>query len=238
MGLARCWRKRGVRSGEHDCELNAAKRLLKKIHLKGNVVTGDALYAQRRLCEQILACGGDYLVVVKQNQPELYADIALLFDQPPFGEQFATADQRGRHGNRDEMRQLWASSALRDYLDWPSCQQVCKLEREFCCKGKKTIQAEYLITSLNTEKADAQRLLRLRREHWAIENCLHYVRDVTMGEDQSQVRKGAAPEVMAGLRNATLALLRKAGVDNVAAGLREIAWHPGAALRLLGILDV
>src|SRR4030067_2072482 len=104
LGLAWCWRKRGVRSSEQDCELNAAKRLLKKIHLKGNVVTGDALYAQRGVCEQFLASGGDYLVVVKQNQPQLYADIALLFEQPPFGEQFAMAEQRGRHGDRDEVR--------------------------------------------------------------------------------------------------------------------------------------
>ena len=73
------------------------------------------------------------------------------------------------------------------------------------------------------------------RGHWEIENRLHYVRDVTLGEDASQVRKGAAPEVIAVLRNATLCLLRLNGVQNVAAALRQTGWLPGQALRLLGL---
>ena len=79
-------------------------------------------------------------------------------------------------------------------------------------------------------------MLRLWRGHWGIENRLHYVRDVTFGEDASPVRTGAAPQVLAVLRNLVLALLRNAGSTNIAAALREHAWsQPGAALRLLGI---
>ena len=91
------------------------------------------------------------------------------------------------------------------------------------------------MTSLgpNTTPAD---LLRLWRGHWAIENRLHYVRDVTFGEDASQVRSGAAPEVLAALRNTVIGLLRAAGHTNIAAARRQMAWQPGAALQLLGII--
>jgi len=72
----------GVRRDEQDCELNAAMRLLEQIQLQGLVLTGDARYAQRRVCEFVLDRGGHYLVVVKQNQPQLYEDIARLLEQP------------------------------------------------------------------------------------------------------------------------------------------------------------
>lgn len=212
-----------------------APRLLEGIDLQDRVVTGDALYAQRNLCQQIVDGGGDYLVQVKENQPTLYGDIALLFREPPPGEVFRVAQQKGRHGDRQEVRTLWASTALEGYLDWPYVRQACKIQREVVQKGKTTEEVRYVITSLGPEEADAGRLLGLRRGHWGIENRLHYVRDATMGEDASQVRTGSAPEVMAALRNVVLGLLRQVGVKNVAAALRETAWTPGAAFRLLGI---
>lgn len=78
-------------------------------------------------------------------------------------------------------------------------------------------------------------LLRHVRGHWGIENRLHYVRDVTFGEDASQVRKDSAPEVMAALRNTVLGILRGAGWDSIAAALRHNAWQQHSALKLLGI---
>ncbi len=77
-------------------------------------------------------------------------------------------------------------------------------------------------------------MLTLARGHWGIENRLHYVRDVTLGEDASRVRTGAAPQVLAALRNAVLALLRATGATNIAATLRDITWR-GTALALLGL---
>ena len=78
-------------------------------------------------------------------------------------------------------------------------------------------------------------LLRCWRGHWAIDNRPPYVRDVTFREDASQVRSGAAPEVLAALGTVVIGLLRAAGYTTIAAGLRQMAWQPGAALRLLGI---
>jgi hypothetical protein len=93
----------------------------------------------------------------------------------------------------------------------------------------------YGVTSLAPGQADPARLLALNRAHWAIENRLHWVRDVTFDEDRSQVRKGAGPHIMASLRNLVISLLRLAGAQNIARALRRCAWHAPTALRLIGL---
>lgn len=135
------------------------------------------------------------------------------------------------------MRRLWASTALAGYLDWPGVRQVLKVEREVERKGQQRREVRYAATSLGPE-VGAARLLELVRSHWAIEKRLHWVRDVTLGEDGCRVRTGAAPEVLAALRNVVLALLRRRGVPNVAAALREHGWRPHSTLRFLGIASV
>ncbi len=126
MRPAWCWRKRGVRIGtqvdEHDAELLSAPRLLAELPLQGAVVTGDALYCQRALCQQIVAAGGDYVVIVKGNQPHLQQDILLLFESPPEETSFGFAEQRDRHGDRHEVRRVWTSGELFGYLDWPGAR--------------------------------------------------------------------------------------------------------------------
>jgi predicted transposase YbfD/YdcC len=202
----------------------------------GRVVTGDALYCQRRLCGRVVERGGDYFVVVGGNQPSLCDDLRWLFEWPAPGEAFREARSHDKHGGRVETRRLWASTALRGYLDWPGAEQVCKIERRVERGGERSVEVAYAITSLG-RRVGPSALLGIWRGHWAIENRLHYVRDVTLGEDASRVRSGSAPQVMAALRNATIALLRRAGHANVAAGLRAVGWRTqaGAALALLGI---
>ncbi len=97
---------------------------------------------------------------------------------------------------------------------------------------------EYAITSAGPAWADAAELLGYWRGHWGIENRVHWVRDVTMGEDASRIRTGAAPEAMAGLRNAAISLLRLSGVTNIAAALRENVYHVRSLLAKLGILNL
>lgn len=232
-----CWRKRGVRRDRHEGELSTAQHLIEQLPVAGRLVTGDALYCQRGFCRAVLTAGGDYLVTVKANQPALYGAVCELFASPPPGEQFATAAKRDRHGDRWEVRQLTASAALSAYLAWPGGQQVVRVVRTVRRKGKLTRQVRYSITSLTADATDgdAASLLRRRRGHWAIENRLHWVRDQTVGEDASQIRSGAAPQVMAALRNTVIGLLRLARADNLAAALRQLGWMPGAALYLLGI---
>ena len=96
-------------------------------------------------------------------------------------------------------------------------------------------EVHYKITSLPPERAGPADLLRLSRVHWAIENQLHYVRDVTFGEDASRIRSGAAPQAMAAMRNLVVAILHREGISNRAAGLRHFAWHPDQAAHALGL---
>jgi len=115
--------------------------------------------------------------------------------------------------------------------------QVFCLRRHTTDLTGQLLRAEvvYGITSLSPAQADPARLLALNRAHWAIENKLHWVRDVTFDEDRSQVRKHAGPHVMASLRNLALSLLRLAGATNIAQALRRCAWHRALPLRLIGI---
>ena len=119
---------------------------------------------------------------------------------------------------------------------WPHLQQVCRLERQRVVKGKKQVDVSYAISSLPATHADARRLLSLSRGHWGIENRLHWVRDVTFDEDRSQVRTGAAPQVLAGLRNLVISLVRRAGHSNVAAALRRHNAHLSEAFDMMGFL--
>jgi predicted transposase YbfD/YdcC len=234
IGPAWCWRKRGVRAGEHEAELTVAPGLLEAFPLRKRLLTGDALYCQRALCQQVVEAGGAYFFAVKDNQPRLSQDVRWLFEWPAPGEPFAEAVEHRKHGDRVERRRLWASTALRGYSDWPGLRQVCKVERTVTRKGARSSEVAYAVTSLGPQVGPAE-LLRQWRGHWTIENRLHYVRDVTLGEDGSQIRSGAAPEVLAALRNVVLALLRHRGSTNIAAGLRDLGWRPGAALTLLGL---
>jgi hypothetical protein len=130
------------------------------------------------------------------------------------------------------------TTALEDYLDWPGAQQVFRLSRRVVTKRTGEVRREtvYGITSLGPGQITAAQLLGLVREHWHIENRSHWVRDVTFGEDASQVRSGSLPQLMAALRNTVIGLLRQTGATNLAAARRYYAANPAAALALLGIL--
>ena len=234
--MAWYWDKRGVRGDGKESELGLASGLLGRLELKGKVVTGDALYTQRELSLRILKQGGDYFWALKDNQPGVKEAVSLLFDEPPWGESFAYACREGHRGDRQERRRLWASAALNGYLDWPGLGQVCCVERTRRHKGRETVERAYAITSLPPERADAARLLDIWRGHWGIENRLHWVRDVVFGEDQSQVRTGSAPQLLAALRNLVTGVLRLGGVTNISAALRHYGWKPWEILTLIGLL--
>ena len=113
---------------------------------------------------------------------------------------------------------------------------MARVERstKYVKSGKTHQEVIYLITSLSPEQASPERLLALNRAHWEIENRLHWVRDVTFGEDQSQIRKGAGPRVMATLRNLVISLLRLyRKASGIAKALRDLAAQPHQALALV-----
>jgi hypothetical protein len=145
----------------------------------------------------------------------------------------ATTLEKG-HGRR-ERRTLTATTALNGYLDWPGVGQVGRVESVVERDGKRTPEARYFITSVPREVAGAEGLLRWSRGHWTIENRSHYVRDVSLGEDPSRIRKRSGPEVMAALRNLTIGLLRSTGVSNIAEAVRRNAAKVGELFTKLGI---
>lgn len=100
-------------------------------------------------------------------------------------------------------------------------------------RGKETIETVCAVTSLGPDEASANRLLAIARGHWHIENRLHWVRDMSLGEDACRVRTGEAPEILAAIRNSVLWLIRSSGLAQIAATLRRHAAKPHDALRLV-----
>jgi hypothetical protein len=136
------------------------------------------------------------------------------------------------HGRR-ERRTLTGTTALNGCLDWPGVGQVFRLVRERTAGGRTTVEVVYGVTSLTRGQADAGRLLALVRGHWGVENGLFGVRDGALGEDACRVRTGAAPQVLAGLRNVVVHLWAGAGGASKAAAARRFAAHPQEAAALL-----
>lgn len=141
------------------------------------------------------------------------------------------------HG-RYEVRSIRTTTILTKGQEWKGLKQGFEITRERTQKGKTTVEVVYGITSLGPEQADAKRLLTLVRGHWGIENGLHYRRDVTLGEDASRIRKGAAPQVMAALRNALIHLLQPLKESSLAAAIRKCTNCFSQALSLLGLPPV
>lgn len=145
----------------------------------------------------------------------------------------ATTVDKG-HG-RLEKRTLRTTSLLTLHGKWKGLQQGFELRRERTIDGEKTVEVVYGITSLTPEKADAGELLRRMRDHWQIENSLHYVRDVTLGEDACRVRSGSAPQVLAALRNAVVHLLAQVDAKSNPEAIEQLQVRPEMARELIGI---
>lgn len=223
---------------EKSTEITAAPRLVAGRDLTGMVMTMDALLTQRALADQICAQGGQYVMVVKENQPALYAAIDRLFTEPPLPvatdhpETVTTIDKG--HG-RLETRTLTRSAALAGYLDWPHARQVLRRTCRRVILATGVVQEETTsgVTSVPPLAMSAAGIETLWRGHWAIENTVHRVRDGTMAEDAGQVRTGTAPQAMAALRTGVLNLLRVLGWTNIADALRHYAAYPQRAIGLL-----
>jgi predicted transposase YbfD/YdcC len=224
-------------------EISAAPRVLEKLDLQGKIVTGDALLAQRALSRQVVEAGGDYVWTVKANQPTLRADIAELFKPTaPLAKGFNTGPTDFRraqtintgHG-RIETRTLTTSSLLGGLHDWPGLAQVFRLERtaRLVARGTTRHEVVYGITSLSAQAASPARLLDLVRQHWGIENGLHYRRDVTFHEDAGRTMTWPLAHALAAIHNLLLGLLPHTGQPDLAHARRHFAAHPDDALRLL-----
>jgi predicted transposase YbfD/YdcC len=216
-------------------EVPAFQPLLANLDLAATVVTADALHTHPAAAEFLVATKqAHYLFTVKANQPTLLDRCAGL----PWHRVPELDRTRDRAHGRVELRTLKAVSVSR--FGFPHAAQVVQVTRkvrdlrQHNTKRWRTVTV-YAITSLTFEQASPARLADYIRGHWAIENGLHYLRDVTFAEDGSQVRTGTGPSVMACLRNLAIGLLSRAGPVNLAAALRHHARDPARPLATLGI---
>ncbi len=210
--------------------------LLSLFNLNDRVITGDANFPHQDLCEYIVQQGGHYLFEVKNNQASLKRFIAQqLSDGQADCEWSQTISQA--HG-RYEIRTLHVKTVLPSSLCWPTISQICRLVCQTQRQGSWQVQIHYKITSLRSSQASAKELLELSRGHWGIENSLHYVRDVTLREDASQIRTANAPQAIAAVRNLVIGLVRHVGIDNIASGLRQFSWDFSLAAKALGLSPI
>jgi len=220
-------------------EIGAIEELLKGLFLQGKIITMDALLTQRKVAQQVIEGGGNYVMIVKGNQPQLLSIVEGALQGVQFHSQQASqAKSLDSHHGRIEEREIVVSSVLSKQEEvWPGLEQIFELKRHRVEKksGKESVEVVYGVTSLSGEKASAEDLLRIVRGHWQIENRSHWVRDVTYGEDHSQVRAGNVAQVMSSLRNTAIGLMRMAGESNIARGCRKYAAQPWQALALIGI---
>lgn len=223
-------------------EVSMAPQIIQHLDLTGCVVTGDALLTQREICEAVRAAQGDYALPVKANHPTLQHAIAEVFLPsltPQSHAHFTEAQTYTNQAGRVEWRLLMATTVLNDYLhhlDWSHVSQVFRLQRIVYRKssGRLSYEVVFGITSLTPQQASPERLLTILRQHWHIENRLHYVRDVSFHEDACRLQMPCLQHSLAILNNLALGLIRRFDrFSYIPQARRYFAAHPFEAFQLI-----
>lgn len=210
--------------------------ILHPLLVKGRILTTDAGIGYKGWCALVHIFGGYYLIVIKNNHPVVRKELIAFFENDHIDRnEFQYHKETSKGHGRQEMREIWTSTQMNGHFkdEWAGIAQVFLIKRTVIEKGEERIEVVYGMTSLPRKKADAKRILELNRKHWSIENRLHYRRDVTLGEDASQIRVKGAPEVLAALNGGILAFMDFLGVKNVAKQMRHYCAQYEDALQLL-----
>jgi predicted transposase YbfD/YdcC len=205
-------------------EIKMAIPLLEAIDIAGKDVTADALLAQRELAEYLVTKRkAHYHFTIKANQLGTLEDLELYFRdrgkrQPDYAEH--TPPDHGRI----ETRKIWTTTELNGYLRFPHLGQAYLVERQAIEKktGELSSEIAYGITSRPPQQANPQRLLKVNRGHWVIENSCHYILDWTFDEDRSRIRTGYGPENMTRLRRFAIGVIKSKGGDSVPQKMRQL----------------
>lgn len=219
-----------VRVDGKSNEITAFPLLVKGIDVAEALITADAMHTQRDHVRLLHDLGAHWLLIVKDNHPKLRATLAALpWKRVPVTDRTVDAD----HG-RKEIRSLQVVQ-VRAGIDFPHAALALRMTRRRQVQGRAATRETILaITDLSWHQIQPRQLAEAMRAHWGIENRLHWVRDVTFGEDHSQVRTGNGPAVMAALRNLAISLHRRDGATNIAQALRHTSRHPARALKFIG----
>ena len=214
-------------------EITAVPKLLKLLSLKGTIVTADALNCQRAIAEQIVEQKGDYALALKGNQGTLFDDVVLLLDDPELKTSTAEPVVEADHG-RIETRTATVSTQI-DWLQkqhqWPGLKAIGKVVRVRETADKTATETAYYLLS---RALSPERFNQVIRQHWSIENSLHWRLDVVMNEDQDRTRMGNGPHNLAVLRHMAINAMQKQGSKGSLRGkFKRAGWDDDFLYRLL-----
>ena len=222
------------RVSDKSNEIPALRDLLAPMDLDGAVVTADAMHTQKGTAEWIRSRSAHYLLTVKDNQPGLKRELGAL----PWKDVPAVSSVDTGHGRR--VRRTVQAVEAPAWIDFPGAAQVIRIRRTRTVNkrggGRRTTtEVAHLICSLPMTDAPPELVASWARGHWAIENRLHWVRDVVFDEDRHQLRTRNGPQIMAALRNLAISLIRLLHGPRapIAATTRAMARRPERAIRLL-----
>lgn len=217
-------------------EVAGALQLIELLQLKGCVVTADALHCHRGMAKAIVARGGDYVLAVKDNQPALLRDAkaAIAAGGRKGGRSVTTLDATTLDAGHGRQERRTASvvpvTEMAEKHSFPALKAVARITSK---RGKdKTVERYFLMSRCYTH----QEVLRIVREHWTIENCLHWPLDVVLDEDLARNRKDNAPANIAVLRRLALNLAR-AHPDNkisLRGKIKRAGWDDSFLFEMLG----
>jgi predicted transposase YbfD/YdcC len=221
---------------DKENEISAAKEMALPLYMKGRVITADAMHTQKTFCQQVNQYDGKYVLYFKENHPTAHEDLAFFFEDPDADQAQwnKSKDVEKGHG-RLTTREVTTSTEMKEWfeVDWAGVEQVFRIQRTVVKKGKTSHEVVYGLTNFPSHEADPASIGTFIRAHWAIENRLHWRRDVTLKEDHSQIRERGKPAVLAVLNNTVLSLMDWLGVRNVPSHMRFFDAHPHQALALL-----
>lgn len=214
-------------------EITAVPKLLKLLTLKGAIVTTDALNCQRAIAEQIVEQKGDYALALKGNQGTLHDDVVLLLDDPELKASHSAPLVEADHG-RIETRTATVSTEigwLQKQHQWPGLKAIGKVTRVRETGEKTTTETAYYLLS---SELTPERFNEVVRQHWSIENSLHWRLDVVMIEDQDRTRAGNGAQNLAVLRHMVINAMQKEGSKGSLRGkFKRAGWDDRFLFRLL-----
>lgn len=230
-----------VKTADKSNEITAIPELLDALLLRGCIITLDAMGCQRDIVKKIVEKKGDYVISLKGNQGALHGDVRLFLETEQASNFRSTPHdyyeiiEKG-HG-RVETRRYWITEKigwLNNRDDWCGLKSIGLVESERYIKGKTSIERRCFIASI---KPNARKFAQAVRQHWAIENNLHWQLDVSFDEDKLRMRVKNAAQNLAILRRMVLNLLKQEPSKGSLKGKRKRAgWSKAYLNKLLGIL--
>lgn len=201
------------------------------LDLEDCIVTADALHCRKDVAAAIRERGGDYALAVKRNQPRLYAEAERLLDAGP-ADSIVTDVEEGHDRSQVRRARIVPAPGLEQSYGFAGACAVASVEAvRQCANGNETVHTRYYILSTCP---DAERLAAVVRAHWGIENNLHWVLDVAMGEDAARNRTGHGPQNLSLLRKLALNII-KANDDkgSIKGKIKRAGWDDAFLTKLI-----